>query len=77
MAATLAVIASDLVSRLSGGDRPWAGAAAGFSDASGILHASEEDLPYAHIEARQQDDLEALDTFRPGYTFWQNVFTNP
>src|SRR5688572_27725100 len=28
-------------------------------------------------EARWQDDLSALQTFRPGYSFWQHIFTIP
>ena len=31
----------------------------------------------SHIEARQLDDLTAMETFRPGYPFWQNIFRIP
>jgi hypothetical protein len=32
---------------------------------------------YAHTATRRHDDVAALETFRPGYQFWQHVFTIP
>ena len=33
--------------------------------------------PYAYAQARWYDDTIAMKTFRPGYAFWQNIFTIP
>src|SRR5688572_25279755 len=33
--------------------------------------------PYAYAQARWHDDTIAMKTFRPGYAFWQNIFTIP
>ena len=30
---------------------------------------------HGYVEARWQDDLEAMKAYRPGYSFWQHVFT--
>src|SRR5687768_2376032 len=35
------------------------------------------DLAWAHSNARGEDDYEAMKAFRPGYPFWQDVFTIP
>jgi hypothetical protein len=31
--------------------------------------------PYGYTQARWRDDTRAMQTFRPGYAFWQNIFT--
>src|SRR5688500_4882684 len=41
----------------------------------GATVLSEEELAYNHIQDRRQDDLAAVETFRPGYAFWQHIFT--
>ena len=34
-------------------------------------------LAYQHSQARRDEDLAALDKYRPGYPFWQHIFTIP
>ena len=38
---------------------------------------SAEQLVGAYAQARLTNDLAALQGFRPGYAFWQHVFTTP
>jgi hypothetical protein len=38
---------------------------------------SDADLAFEHTAARRHDDLAAMETFRPGYSFWQHIFTIP
>ncbi|MBI3049173.1 MAG: hypothetical protein HYY76_12775 [Acidobacteria bacterium] len=35
------------------------------------------ELAYAHVRARRDDDVVALQHFRPGYSFWQHIFNIP
>jgi hypothetical protein len=39
--------------------------------------SSDTELASEHTEARQHDDLVAMQTFRPGYSFWQHIFKIP
>lgn len=36
-----------------------------------------ERVPDSFVASRYQQDLEALQSFRPGYAFWQHIFTIP
>lgn len=38
---------------------------------------SDAELATEHTEARRQDDVIAMETFRPGYSFWKHIFTIP
>lgn len=35
------------------------------------------DLAYTHTQTRLDDDFAAMENFRPGYSFWQHIFTVP
>jgi len=35
------------------------------------------ELAYAHVRARRDDDVAALEASRPGYSFWRHIFTIP
>src|SRR5439155_9337639 len=37
----------------------------------------EAQLASEHTGARRRDDLVAMETFRPGYSFWKHIFTIP
>src|SRR5688572_1335642 len=39
--------------------------------------ASAADLAQEYVEARRADDYAALQAYRPGYSFWQHIFTIP
>ena len=39
--------------------------------------SSDADLAFEHTAARRHDDLAAMETFRPGFSFWQHIFTIP
>jgi hypothetical protein len=41
------------------------------------IELTDEERVRAHARRRLDDDLAAMETFRPGYTFWQHVFTIP
>lgn len=45
-------------------------------DAAGTALSGLESVT-ASADARRQDDFAALETFRPGYPFWQHIFTIP
>ena len=48
------------------------------TEASAAIGAtSSVELVQLRTQARFQDDLKAMQTFRPGYTFWQHVFKIP
>ncbi len=64
LAATIPVAASNIVTR-SGHAR------LSTPQASPVSHAAD------YIAARRRDDLAAMQTFRPGYSFWQHVFSLP
>ena len=44
---------------------------------SGDVTLSPEQLIQLHVQARLADDLRAVQKFRPGYAFWQHIFTIP
>jgi hypothetical protein len=52
-------------------------AAAPDANAGGLDGLSDAELAYAHILARRNDDFGAMETFRPGYSFWRHIFTIP
>jgi hypothetical protein len=37
----------------------------------------DDGLPWTHVAHRRQADLTAMEAFRPGYTFWKNIYTIP
>lgn len=39
--------------------------------------APDAALAYAHAHARRTDDFAAMERYRPGYSFWQHIFTIP
>jgi len=51
--------------------------AASGAGSSGLDGLSGAELAYAHAQARRNDDVGAMETFRPGYAFWQHIFTIP
>ena len=46
-------------------------------NSGGLDGLSDAELAYAHTQARRNDDAGAMETFRPGYSFWQHIFTIP
>lgn len=44
---------------------------------SGELRATDEEAVRWHMRQRLEEDRAALEAYRPGYPFWQHVFTTP
>lgn len=44
---------------------------------SASAQVTAEGGAYAHTSTLRNDDVAALETFRPGYRFWQHIFTIP
>ncbi len=38
---------------------------------------TDEQLVYYHVQTRLDRDFEAMEIYRPGYSFWQHIFTIP
>jgi len=51
--------------------------ATGVAAAAADRGGRDDSLPWSHIDIRWQGDIAALERFRPGYAFWQSVFTIP
>jgi hypothetical protein len=47
------------------------------ANSSGLDGLSDATVAYAYTAARRNDDLAAMAAFRPGYSFWQHIFTIP
>ena len=47
------------------------------TQAADVAPASTPHVPTNVVEARRQADFAAMKTYRPGYAFWQHVFTMP
>jgi hypothetical protein len=48
------------------------------SEAATVVSTHVDDgTAWSRVEGRHVDDLSTMATFRPGYAFWQNVFTIP
>jgi hypothetical protein len=47
------------------------------ANSSGVNGLSDAELAYTHTQARRNDDFGAMETFRPGHSFWQHIFTIP
>jgi hypothetical protein len=45
--------------------------------ASPAVSVTDDNLPWSHVDSRRQDDVAAMEKFRPGYAFWRSVFTIP
>src|SRR5919198_626908 len=35
------------------------------------------EVAFEYTESRRHDDVVAMETFRPGYSFWKHIFTIP
>jgi hypothetical protein len=78
IATTVAILAADAINLRDGQSNPILGSpVAAATLERDPLTRVDDGHASSHIEARQQDDLAALETFRPGYPFWQNIFTIP
>ena len=77
-AAIVAILAADASGPRDGQTIAGLGspAAAASLDANPVARA-DDGVAATYIEVRKNDDLSAMQTFRPGYGFWQNIFTIP
>src|SRR5688572_5340679 len=77
-AAVVAILAADASGPRDGQTIAGLGspAAAASLDANPVARA-DDGVAATYIEVRKNDDLSAMQTFRPGYGFWQNIFTIP
>jgi hypothetical protein len=76
--ATVSIVGPDLMQSRTGSTAAGiVSQAAAASYDSGAGSRVDDGLASTHVAERQTDDVAALETFRPGYAFWQNVFTIP
>ena len=75
VAAVAAIASLDLTVPSVGAQAPGVGLSS--SSGSGLGTPVDAEGAYAYSKSRWSDDLAAMVSFRPGYAFWQHIFTIP
>lgn len=74
LAAVLSVLVSDALDSQTGG---MTGIGLMSSPAAGVVERADDGSLRTQIDFRHADDVAAMKTFRPGFEFWQSVFSIP
>jgi hypothetical protein len=74
LAAVLSVLVSDSIDSRSGG---MTGIGLDSQAAAAVVNRVDDGTLRSHIDARHADDVAAMKAHRPGYQFWQSVFSIP
>lgn len=80
LAAVLLMFVSDVIGSRTGGEpamRLGSQAEAAALHGTRAARVADDGTVSGWVDARQYGDVAALETFRPGYGFWRNVFTIP
>jgi hypothetical protein len=74
-AAVLSIFVSDLIDFRDGA--ATVGLRSEAEAATAVTARVDDGTAWSRVEGRHVDDMTTMETFRPGYAFWQNVFTIP